>query len=100
MGFCYSHEAFLPYDCSFPIYYFIISLPISLLSLSFFLPVSLPKQKGLDRSANLAGDRDRIGGLLDRWRCDWIGGSLDSDAEKLRKIGLETRKIGRDRSSR
>ena len=64
-------------------YYFSNLSPLSLL----FPSVSLPKQKGLDRSVNLVGDRDQI------------GGSLDFDAEKLRKIGLETRQIDRDRSS-
>ena len=41
MDFCYSHEAFLPHNCSFAIYYFIISLPISL-SLSLSLSLSIP----------------------------------------------------------
>jgi hypothetical protein len=95
MGFCYSHEAFLPDDCSFAIYYFIIS-PISLLSLSFFLPFLCQTKKDW---TDLQISLETVIGSVDRWRCDWIGGSLDSDAEKLRKIGLETRKIGRDRSS-
>ena len=42
MDFCYSHEAFLPHNCSFAIYYFIISLPISLSLFLSLSPFSIP----------------------------------------------------------
>ena len=106
IDFCYSHEAFLPRKYSFGIYYFIISLPISILSLSpFFHPVSLPKQKGLDRRwrpfglsniqisctatdtrsiANVTGSLDRRRPWSNRWRCDWIAGDVIGSLETER----------------
>jgi hypothetical protein len=70
MGFCYSRETFLPYDCSFPIYYFIISLQ----SLSSLSPFSFPflcqnKKDWTDLQISL----ETVIGSVDQW----IGGSLE-----------------------
>ena len=50
MSFYYNHEPFLPWHCSFAIYYFTISLPISLLSLSIPLLFIATRRRRLQGS--------------------------------------------------